>query len=148
MSGATADYLARLGAWALIFCLAEGVVLTGSWLVFSGALRRASAGLRHRVACAHFAGFAVLPLLSLGALQGALMRAGAEETPRFAAGAAQAGAGPGLAVAVALVWLTGAAVCAARLVGDWRETRRCGRGTAPASLTSAVARLAGTPGRR
>jgi beta-lactamase regulating signal transducer with metallopeptidase domain len=147
VSGATADYLARLGAWALMFCLAEGVVLTGSWLVWSRLLVRAGAGLRHRVACAHFAGFAVLPLLSVVALQGGLMRAGAE-TPGFAAGGIQARSAQGLAVIVALAWLTGAAVCAARLISDWRDTRRHGRGTAPTSLTSPVARLAGTLGLR
>lgn len=150
MSGATADYLARLGAWALVFCLAEGAVLTGSWLVFSRLLAQASAGLRHRVACGHFAGFALLPALSVVALHGALMRAGAEASALAAAGTAGAElrSEPGLALAVTLVWLAGAAVCAARLFSDWRETWRHGREAAPASLTSAVARLAGALGLR
>ena len=151
MSVSTLDYLARLALWALGLCLAEGVLVTGSWLLWARMLRRASARLRHRLAAAHSAGFTVLPALSLIALQGALVRAG---TGDLALPGASLQATPASGVLAALmlvaagVWLAGAMVCAIRLLDAWRETRRIERGEAPAELAEAVARLSGLLGLR
>ena len=146
MSVSTFDYLARLGAWALALCLVEGLLVTSSWLMWSRVLRRAPARLRHRLACAHFAGFTVLPALSLIALSWALLQGAAGEPGPPSPFSAPL-LNDGLAVTVSAaagVWLAGAAVCAIRLVRAWRETKRLQRAPAPAELVAAVSRLAET----
>ena len=145
MSLSTFDYLARLGAWSLALCLVEGFLLTASWLLWSGLLRRAPAHLRHRLACAHFAGFTVLPALSLIALYWALRQGAASEPgppSPFSAPLLSNGLAMSIA-AVAGVWLAGAAVCAIRLVWAWCAIKRLDRAPAPAELVAAVSRLAG-----
>ena len=145
MSVSTLDYLARLALWALGLCLAEGALVTGSWLLWSRTLRRASARLRHRLAAAHFAGFTVLPALSLIALHGSLVRDGTGDLAFPGAGLhvnPVSGVLVALMLVVAGVWLAGAMVCAIRLLGAWRETKRLDRNAAPAELAEAVTRLA------
>jgi len=151
MSVSTFDYLARLAAWALVLCLGEGLLVALFWGLWSRVLRRASASLRHRLAVAHFAGFTVLPALSLLALQWGLGRAGAGGLvfPAARPGAAVADRAPeALMAIVALIWLAGAAVCAYGLIEAWRQIRRQDRAAAPAELVAATARLAGTLGLR
>ncbi len=151
MSGATAHYLARLAGWGLALCLGEGVVVTGSWLVWSRMLGAAPASLRHRLAAAHFAGFTVLPALSMIALQGALVRAGTDEAAGAAAPAHMMSTGDAAAwllPAALALWLAGAMICAVRLGRAWRGMGRIEHGPAPADLTVAVARLSETLGLR
>jgi beta-lactamase regulating signal transducer with metallopeptidase domain len=151
MSVSTVDYLARLGAWALGLCLAEGVLLTVSWLLWSRLLARASAGLRHRAACAHFAGFIVLPALSLIALNWTLVRAGGER-PNFPLAPRHVVPQDGLLATlmplVGLVWMAGAAIGAVRLIRAWRETTASRGVRAPAEVVATVTRLAQTLGLR
>jgi beta-lactamase regulating signal transducer with metallopeptidase domain len=151
MSDYTLDYLARLLVWTVALCLVEGVLLTASWGLWSRVLRRASAESRHRLACAHFAGFVLLPALSLAILHWSLLQIGAGPGTRPSGevlAIPAAGAMAAQAPVLAAIWLAGGAVSALRLAGAWRMTRRLDRKPAPADLMATVARLARTSGLR
>lgn len=144
MSGAALAYLERLSAWGFGLCLVEGAALAGAWLVWSRVLGQASAGLRHRMALAHFVALGLLPILSLLALQGSLGLRGAAEA-RFAALVAQSSPLESLLAWLAPllvgVWLAGVVVFALRLFSAWRRSKRVMAETPPNALVAAVARL-------
>ncbi len=146
MSGFTLDYLARLIAWGLAISVVQGGVAAASWALCSRALRGAHAGLRHRVACAHFAAAAVAPVITVALLQG-LVAASTSEATLARARTATHAAGvsvllDGAADVLALTWLAGVAVMILRLVADLRRAQRQTCEAAPASLVRMVAQLA------
>jgi beta-lactamase regulating signal transducer with metallopeptidase domain len=143
VSAFTAGYLARLELWGLLAVLLQGALVGGSWQAWQRVVTGAQA--RHRVACAHLAALALLPVLTLGVLQ-ATVSGMADEPPRglpIAALTSSAdGARMGLALAVAAAWAAGMATMLLRLEREARALARLRQAPAPARVRDALDRLA------
>lgn len=142
MSAFTLAYLARVELWALLAAAAQGGLVWGSWLAW----KRAAVAARHRLACAHFAALLLLPALTLAILLSGVAEAGAPRGPAppaadlsaFAEGHAPTSA----ALALAVLWLAGAAVMLLKLGVDALRIARLPRFAAPKVLAETVQRLA------
>lgn len=142
----TIAYLARLDLWWVATVAIQGVLILGSWHAWKRSLADASAGLRHRLACVHFAALAVLPAATVAVVHLTVAGMGTEIS--------RASPMTGLArspwdgsdawrwtAPALLLWLAGAMVMALRLALDARRAARLRREPAPAEWVSAVDRL-------
>lgn len=151
MSAFTLAYLARLEVWGLAAALFQGGLVLSSWLAWSRATANATASLRHRLACAHFAALAVLPALTVAILHWTVVSMGdaalsgspAAELPPLLVGYRGA---LRLSLPLAVLWLAGAALMALRLALDARRLARLRREPAPTALVETVGRFAGRIG--
>jgi beta-lactamase regulating signal transducer with metallopeptidase domain len=138
----TLDYLARVELWGFATIAGQDVLVALSWAVWSRLSPGLAAG-RHRLACAHFAALAVLPLATLAVLQWTV--SGMAQAGRCAcAHPAEALPTPVPALALAAVWLGGALVMGLRLAADARRLAALRVRPAPAAVTQRVHAL--TPG--
>lgn len=145
MSGFTVAYLARLEIWGLAAALIQGFVLWGSWRVWSRVTADASASLRHRLACAHFAALILLPFATVAVVHWTASSAEPQrETAAAAAALLEAACRKvlWLAAPASALWLAGAAVMALRLASEARRLGSVRSAWAPAALNSSVRRLA------
>ena len=138
MSAFTAEYLSRLELWALLAWLVQGVLIFGSWRAWRSVTEVAA--VRYRLACAHFAALALLPVLSLAIVQAAVSDVAGQPTHGMPAplpaqlGSLRADLGLGLAA----VWALGVAVMLRGLAREWRALARLRPVPAPAPVTAAL----------
>ena len=145
MTGFTLAYLGRLASWAAGLASLQGLLVLGAWLAWARVLAHATPAARHRLAAAHFAALALLPLLTLAILQWTVAGMG-PSTPR------ESPTGELVALAVghrglvggvlAVAWLAGAAAMLARLAQEVRGLARLRREAAPAAAVDELRRLA------
>ena len=143
----TAAYLARLEVWGLAAACLQGALVMLSWFGWERATRHATAEIRHRLACLHFAALVLSPMLIVAVLHWTVSRMGvapphgspADELPRQLAGYRMFLA---LALPLAALWMAGVAAMWLRLARDAWQLRRLRRHPAPAGLLRTVHRLA------
>src|ERR1035437_8227454 len=68
MNPSTNDYLLRLYAWASLALFLQGVALVLSWIGHERVLGNARPRLRYRLLCLHFAGFLLVPFVTVGVI--------------------------------------------------------------------------------
>lgn len=150
MSDFTADYLARLGTWAVLAAGLEGGLVWLSWIAWARATRAARPELRHRLACLHFAALGLLPIFTLAILQSSVQASVSAMAHASRCDCARPtglwlgvyAAARRLAWPAALIWAAGAAVGGAWLaLGVWGLRRVRGR-PASSSTVEEVGRLA------
>jgi len=133
VSGFTLALLARLGGWGGLAIVLQGVLVLLSWQAWRRAVPQPA--LRHRLACLHLAALLVLPVLTLGVAQGALVAA-AQAPPQHAPVALRAAASDGVRGAVALAvlaaWSLGVLAMLWRLAREARALVRQRDASAPA----------------
>lgn len=147
MSFFTFAYLVRLGVWGLAAAMVQGGLVVLSWLAWERVMANATAVLRHRVACIHFAALVVLPVLTVvivcwtvtGMGVPVLPGSPAAELPVLMASYRKAF---WLCLSLVMLWFAGASVMMLRLAMDARRAARLHRGSAPEALVEAVHRLA------
>ena len=144
MNAFTLGYLTRLELWGLAAVAIQGGLILLSWRVWDRATVKATAALRHRLACAHFAALGTAPALTVAVLHWTVTGMDAA-TSRGSPGADLPSPGVGWVVALllAILWLGGAAAMILRLALEARRVASLGREPAPAELVEAVRRLAG-----
>ena len=145
MSAFTLDYLARLELWGLALVVLQGGLVLASWLAWDRATANAAAASRHRLAGAHFAALAILPLAVLAVLQWTVTGMGPatpHESPAGEIASLAAGHRGVLAVVLAAAWLAGAALMLAQLARELRRVARLHREPAPAAWVAELRRLA------
>jgi beta-lactamase regulating signal transducer with metallopeptidase domain len=143
----TAAYLARLELWGLMAAVVQGLLVMSSWLGWERATRHATAAMRYRLVCLHFAALALSPAITMVIVHWAVSGAGIappqasllEELPRqmdrYRALLA-------LALPLAGLWFLGAAAMSLQLARDtWRLVHLITY-PAPASLRQRVRTLA------
>jgi beta-lactamase regulating signal transducer with metallopeptidase domain len=133
VSGFTLAYLARLEGWAVLAIAVQGVLVLLSWRAWHRALPGPQG--RHRLACLHLAALVVLPVLTLGVAQAAIVAA-AQAPPRGPLVALPPGAPAGLpgvlALAAAVAWGLGVLAMLLRLAHEARGLARVRDASAPA----------------
>jgi len=143
MNAFTAAYVARLELWGLLAALLQGLLILGSWRAWQRATLAPST--RHRLACAHFAALALLPVLTLAILQATVAGMAAQQPHGAAIVALPSALGDvrsGLALGVAIVWSAGVTVMLLRLAHEARVLARVRRAPAPAAVGAALRRMA------
>lgn len=143
MSAFTAEYLSHLELWGMFAWLVQGALIFGSWRAWR--LVTEVASVRHRIACAHFAALALLPVLTLAIVQATVSQAAAQP-PHGAPEALPAafeGSRADLCIVLALVWAGGVAVMLWRLAREARALARLPHATAPAPVRAALRAAAG-----
>ena len=143
----TAAYLARLELWGLMAAVVQGVLVMSSWLGWERATRHATAAMRYRLVCLHFAALALSPAVTMAIVHWAVSGAGIappqasllEELPRQMDGYR---ALLTLALPLAGLWFLGAAAMSLQLARDAWRLARLTLHTAPASLQQRVRTLA------
>lgn len=136
MSPFTLDYLARFEIWTVAAIAAQGVLVAFSWAVWSK-LTPGAAIRRHRLACLHFAALALLPLATLAVLQSTIGHM-AQVGRCACAHPAESLPAPVAAMALAAVWLAGAALMGLRLAAEARRLSRLRLQPASAALAARV----------
>lgn len=147
MSFFTFAYLVRLGVWGLAAALVEGGLVVLSWRAWERVMANATAGLRHRMACAHFAALVVLPVLTVVVVYWSVAGMGvpilkgspAAELPSLMASYRRAF---WLCLSLVILWFAGASLMLLRLATDARRMARLHRRPAPGALVESVHRLA------
>ena len=127
--------------------MVQGGLVVLSWLAWERVMANATAVLRHRVACIHFAALVVLPVLTVvivcwtvtGMGVPVLPGSPAAELPVLMASYRKAF---WLCLSLVMLWFAGASVMMLRLAMDARRAARLHRGSAPEALVEAVHRLA------
>ncbi|MGN6740586.1 M56 family metallopeptidase [Dyella sp.] len=143
----TAAYLARLELWGLMAAVVQGMLVMSSWLGWERATQHATAAMRHRLVCLHFAALALSPAVTMVIVHRAVSGAGIappqasllEELPRQMDGYRSLLA---LALPLAGLWFLGAAVMSLQLARDAWRLARLTLHPAPASLRQRVRTLA------
>lgn len=142
----TIAYLARLELWWIATVAIQGLLILGSWHAWKRSLADASAGLRHRLVCIHFAALALLPAATVAVVHLTVAGMGTEISRASPMTGLSRSPWDGLdawqwSALALLLWLTGALVMALRLALDaWRATR-LRREPAPVEWVNAVDRL-------
>jgi len=138
MTAFTAQYLSRLEMWGLLLSLLQGALIFASWRAWQRST--SNAVWRHRLACAHFAALALLPVLTLAVMQASVSHMAVQppQGPPTVLPTVLDGvrANPGMAVAA--VWLAGAAAMLWRLAREARALARLRHAPAPASVRAAL----------
>ncbi|KRD28706.1 hypothetical protein ASE35_19600 [Lysobacter sp. Root916] len=145
MAPATLAYVFELLAFALGGTLLQGVLLWSSWRLSSRLIPVARPGLRYRVASAHFALLAALPVLTIVSFHLLFATMGGEisrekpaiDLPPPTVSAAYLG----LLASVAACWLCGAGWQAIGLFGELARLAAMPLHAAPAALVATVDRL-------
>ena len=145
MTPATLAYVLELLAFALGGTLLQGCLLWLSWRLLSRILPVSRPGLRYRIASAHYALLAALPLLTIAGFHLLFATMGGEisrEKPAVElAPLAHDATYLNLLAALAACWLLGVALHLAKLVGELRRLAALSLGAPPAALVAAVDRL-------
>lgn len=147
MTSFTFAYLIRLGVWGLAVASVQGGFVVLSWLAWERITTNATAALRHRLACVHFAALVILPALTIlvlcwtvaGMGVPALHGSPIAELPSLMASYRRA---LWLCLSLIVLWLAGASSMLLSFAMDARRMVRLHRGSAPAALIEAVHRLA------
>ena len=139
MSPFTLAYIGRLELWGLAGTVVQGMLVWLSWQAWQRVVPLAKADRRHRLACAHFAALAILPVLSVTILHGTIAETG---TGAATKDVAEPVAGAWWALPLAGAWLAGFVAMAVRLVVDVGRAVRLRGLPAPGSLVECVGRLA------
>ena len=147
MSSFTFAYLVRLGVWGLAAAFVQGGLVLLSWLAWGRVMANATAILRYRLACIHFAALVVLPALTVVVLYWTVAGIGVPAThgspvaelPSIMASYRRA---LWLCLSLVMLWLAGASLMLLRFALDVRRMARLHRGPAPGVLVEAVHRLA------
>ncbi|KQZ59202.1 hypothetical protein ASD53_06395 [Lysobacter sp. Root559] len=145
MASVTLAYVFELLAFALVGTLLQGTLLWMSWRLLSRAIPVSYPVLRYRVAGAHFALLAALPLLTVALFHLFFAAMGAEisrekpsvELPPLESSAAYLS----MLAGIAACWLLGAMVHCLKLLREWAGLARIARSAAPENLVAAVDRL-------
>jgi beta-lactamase regulating signal transducer with metallopeptidase domain len=143
----TFAYLVRLVAWGLAAALTQGGLVALSWLAWQRVMANATAALRHRIVCIHFAALLVLPVLTVVIVGWTVAGMGvpvlpgspASQLPSLMASYRRAF---WLCLSLVMLWFAGASLMLLRLAMDARRVVRLHRGSAPDARVEAVHRLA------
>lgn len=147
MSSFTLAYLVRLGVWGLAAASVQGGLVVFSWLAWERITANATAALRYRLACIHFAALAILPASTVVVLYWTVSGMGVPAThgspvaelPLLMAGYRRAF---WFCLPLVMLWLAGALMMLLRFALDARRIARLRSEPAPEALVDAVHRLA------
>lgn len=137
----TIAYLARLELWWIATVAIQGLLILGSWHAWKRSLAGAHAGLRHRLACIHFAALVLLPAATVAVVHLTVADMGTEISRTSPMAGLDGSDAWRWSALVLLLWLAGAVVMALRLALDAWHATRLSREPAPVEWVNAVHRL-------